>query len=157
MLTLTVASRVQNSSVEKVPLWVMTNDSLALVQFLMDTCPCDKYPLYWVYIWIPWLLDYYEGIGNQSNFHPLLESWGILCLLSWSLGKYKHFQNEYKLTLNESQIAQSPIISMMCWMHLVSFSTFWIWTGIMTYFEKIKVSNPKLGKRTVHLQWHSRI
>lgn len=44
-MTPTLATRAQNSLRVKAPLETMTNESMALVQFLMDTCPNDKYPL----------------------------------------------------------------------------------------------------------------
>ena len=42
LITATLASRAQNSLLMMAPLGIMTNESMALIQFLMDTCPGDK-------------------------------------------------------------------------------------------------------------------
>lgn len=138
MFILMVTSRVQNSSLVKIPLRQMTSHSLALFLFIMDICPSDKYPLYQVYICI---LDYYEGTGNQSKFHPLLEDRG-------NLFPYQEDLESTNSLSMDSHMFQSPNSSKMSYayldLYLVSSSSLCIWTGIINNFEKYKVTNKKL-------------
>lgn len=101
----------------QVPLRVMINDSLALVQLLMDTCPSDKY----------------------IHFRRPRQSYS----LSWSLAEQKHIKYEWKLTHKCSKAPRfrSPSISKMCYAYLdvqsISLFTLWIWT-LWHFLKNIK-------------------